>query len=136
MDVKPQLRCIITSLVQMNEGLFSHIKLQLRFMSNNVNSVSLLTFQFDHILDFHNFFGSRRANRLKVSNKSWPFTLDCSKIFFFIICMFYQVLGVPHSSSSTPTWGSVLPSIVETRDQNSRGCTLLFSNRNLGSFCA
>ena len=26
-------------------------------------------------------------------------------IFFF--CMFYQVLGVPHSSSSTPTWGSV-----------------------------
>ena len=53
-----------------------------------------------------------------------------------VICMFYQVLGVPHSSSSTPTWGSVLPSIVETRDQNSRGCPLLFSNRNLGSFCA
>ena len=25
---------------------------------------------------------------------------------------------------------------VETRDQNSRGCPLLFSNRNLGSFCA
>ena len=32
--------------------------------------------------------------------------------------------------------GSVLPSIVETRDQNSLGCPLLFSNRNLGSFCA
>ena len=46
--------------------------------------------------------------------------------FFFFICMFYQVLGVPHSSSSTPTWGSVLPSIVETRDQNSQGCPLLF----------
>ena len=57
-------------------------------------------------------------------------------IFLFFICMFYQVLGVPHSRSSTPTWGSVLPSIVETRDQNSRGCPLLFSNRNLGSFCA
>ena len=42
--------------------------------------------------------------------------------FFFFFCMFYQVLGVPKSSSSTPTWGSVLPSIVETRDQNSRGC--------------
>ena len=56
--------------------------------------------------------------------------------FFFFNCMFYQELGVPHSSSSTPTWGSVLPSIVETRDQNSRGCPLLFSNRNLGSFCA
>ena len=50
--------------------------------------------------------------------------------------MFYQVLGVPHSSSSTPTWGSVLPSIAETRDQNSGGCPLLFLNRNLGSFCA
>ena len=57
-------------------------------------------------------------------------------IFLFFICMFYQVLGVPHSSSSTPTWGSVLPSIVETRGQNSRGFPLLFSNRNLGSFCA
>ena len=56
--------------------------------------------------------------------------------FFFFICMFYQVLGVSHSSSSTPTWGSVLPSIVETRDQKSRGCPLLFSNRNLGSFYA
>ena len=53
-----------------------------------------------------------------------------------IIRMFYQVLGVSHSSSSTPTWGSVLPSFVETRDQHSRGCPLLFSNRNLGSFCA
>ena len=62
--------------------------------------------------------------------------LVCFIIFFFFNCMFYQVLGVPHSSSSTPTWGSVLPSIVETRDQNSRGCPLLFSNRNLGSFCA
>ena len=57
-------------------------------------------------------------------------------IFFsFFNCMFYQVLGVPHSSSSTPTWGSVLPSIVETRDQNSRGCPLLFSSRNLIFLC-
>ena len=56
--------------------------------------------------------------------------------FFFFDCMFYQLLHVPHSSSSTQSWGSVLPSIVETRDQNSRGCPLLFSNRNLGSFCA
>ena len=59
-------------------------------------------------------------------------------LFFFFIfnCMFYQLLCVQHSCSSTQSWGSVLPSIVETRDQNSRGCPLLFSNRNLGSFCA
>ena len=56
--------------------------------------------------------------------------------FFFFNCMFYQLLRVQHICSSTQSWGSVLPSIVETRDQNSRGCPLLFSNRNLGSFCA
>ena len=50
--------------------------------------------------------------------------------------MFYQLLRVRHSSSSTQSWGSVLPSIFETRDQNSLGCPLLFSNRNLGCFCA
>ena len=54
----------------------------------------------------------------------------------FYNCMFHQLLYVQHSCSSTQSWGSVLPSIVETRDQNSRGCPLLFSNRNLGSFCA
>ena len=48
----------------------------------------------------------------------------------------YVSLRVQHSCSSTQSWGSVLPSIVEMRDQNSRGCPLLFSNRNLGSFCA
>ena len=57
-------------------------------------------------------------------------------IYFFFNCMFYQLLCVQHSCSSTQSWGSVLPSIVETRDQNSRGCPLLFLNRNLGSFCA
>ena len=56
-------------------------------------------------------------------------------VFFFLNCMFYQLLHGQHSCSSTRSWGSVLPSIVETRDQNSRGCPLLFSNRNLGSFC-
>ena len=56
--------------------------------------------------------------------------------FFFFNCMFYQLLRVQHSCSSTQSWGSVLPSIVETRDQNSRGCPLFFLNRNLGSFCA
>ena len=52
-------------------------------------------------------------------------------LFFVFNCMFYQLLVVPHSSSSTQSWGS-----VETRDQNSQGCPLLFSSRNLGSFCA
>ena len=42
--------------------------------------------------------------------------------------------GVVHNFPQS--WGSLLPSIVETRDQNSRGCPLLFSNRNLGSLCA
>ena len=50
--------------------------------------------------------------------------------------MFYQLLCVQQSCSSTQSWGNVLPSIVETRDQNSQGCPLLFSNRNLGSFSA
>ena len=58
-------------------------------------------------------------------------------MFFVVVvfyCMFYQLLRVQHSRSSTQSWGSVLPSIVETRGQDSRGCPLLFSNRNLGSF--
>ena len=60
----------------------------------------------------------------------------CGIFFFFFNCMFYQILRVQHTCSSTQSWGSVLPSIIETRDQNSQGCPLLFSNRNLGSFCA
>ena len=36
--------------------------------------------------------------------------------FFFFNCMFYQLLRVLHSSSSTQSRGSVLPSIVEMRD--------------------
>ena len=61
------------------------------------------------------------------------FTQLNDEIYFFLLnCMLYQLLCVPHSSSSTQSWGSVLPSIVEMRDQNS----LLFLNRNLGSFCA
>ena len=50
----------------------------------------------------------------------------------FFNCMFYQLLRVQRSCSSTQSWGSVPPSIVQTRDQNSR----LFLNRTLGSFCA
>ena len=38
---------------------------------------------------------------------------------FFFNCMFYQLLCVQHNCSSTQSWGSVLPAIVETRDQNS-----------------
>ena len=40
--------------------------------------------------------------------------------------MFYQLLSVQHICSSTQFWGSVLPSIVEMRDQNSRGATFSF----------
>ena len=48
--------------------------------------------------------------------------------------MIVRAICVQHSFSSTQSWGSVLPSIAETRDQNSRGCPLLFSKRTLGSF--
>ena len=58
----------------------------------------------------------------------------CVGSFGFFYCMFYQLLRVQHSCFSTQSWDSVLPSIVEKRDQNSRGCPLLFSNRNLGFF--
>ena len=61
---------------------------------------------------------------------------DLQYLPLFFLGMFYPLLCVPHSSASTQSWSSVLPSIVETRDQNSRGCPLLFLNRNLGSFCA
>ena len=66
----------------------------------------------------------------------WVTGMPCHGwVFFgFFFGMFYQFLCVPHSRSSTQSWGSVLPSIVEMRDQNSLGCPLLFLNRNLGSF--
>ena len=54
-----------------------------------------------------------------------------SSFFFFFTMYVYQLLRVQHSCSSTQSWGSVLPSIVETIDQNSQGCPLLFSNRTL-----
>ena len=47
-------------------------------------------------------------------------------IYFIFYYMFYQLLRVQCSGSSTQSLGSVLPSIVETRDQNSWGCPLLF----------
>ena len=69
-------------------------------------------------------------------NTSTPGSRSVQIGLFFFLLYVYQLLRVQHSCSSTQSWGSVLPSIVETRDQNSRGCPLLFSNRNLGSFCA
>ena len=53
-------------------------------------------------------------------------------VFFYMY--FYQVLRVLHCCSSTQSWGSVLPSIVEMRYHNSRDCPQLFLNRGL--FCA
>ena len=58
-----------------------------------------------------------------------------AKVFLFN-CMFYQLLHVQNSCSSTQSWASVLSSIVEKRGQDSRGCPLLFVNRNLGSVWA
>ena len=42
--------------------------------------------------------------------------------------MFYQLLRVQHSCSSTQSWGSELASIVATRDQNSRGWNMPLHN--------
>ena len=58
----------------------------------------------------------------------YPKTTMCIPFLFifYFTCMFYQLLRVQHSCSSTQSWGSVLPSIVKTRDQNSRGFPLLF----------
>ena len=63
------------------------------------------------------------------------FSMNIQSNTFVCNCMFYQLVCVLQSCPSTQTWGSVLPSIVETRDQNSQGCPLLFLNRILGSFC-
>ena len=43
--------------------------------------------------------------------------------------MINQLLCIQRSCFSAQSWGSVLPSIVKTRDQHSWGCPLLFSNR-------
>ena len=75
-------------------------------------------------------------SHVEYDKKACRMFLDClCHVFlgFFVVffnCIFYQLLRVQHSCSSTQSWGSVLPSIVETRDQNSRGCPLLFLNRN------
>ena len=56
-------------------------------------------------------------------------------IFFFFLNCFtsyfvFSIAVLPHSP------GVVYYHLLLRRDQNSRGCPLLFSNRNLGSFCA
>ena len=56
--------------------------------------------------------------------------------FFFLIVCFTSYFVFSCIAVLPQSWGSELPSIVETRDQNSWCCPLLFSNRNLGSFCA
>ena len=81
-------------------------------------------------------FRFREGNGRLDESRSIFVTSLCFLVIFFCNCMFYQLLRVQHSHSSTQSLGSVLPSIVETRDHNSRGCPFLFSNRNLGSFCA
>ena len=58
-----------------------------------------------------------------------------SFFFFLIVCFtsyFVFCIAVLPQSPGVVYYLS----IVETRDQSSRGCPLLFSNRNLGSFCA
>ena len=54
------------------------------------------------------------------------FNILTSQYILVYVYMFYQLLHVQHGCSSTQSWGNILSSIVETRDQNSRGCPLLF----------
>ena len=56
---------------------------------------------------------------MKYKKRLGEFMYMYYQIFFLLNCMFYQLLRVQHSCSFTQSWGSVLPSIVETRDQNS-----------------
>ena len=81
-------------------------------------------------------FLESRAWQPNNMTKTGPMTVHptcCLYSFFFFFffslffpCMFSQLFRVQHSCSSTQSWGNVLPSIVEMRDQNSRGRPLLF----------
>ena len=76
----------------------------------------------------------KKKKPTKEEARSWLSNPSIMTEALFFNRMFYQLLRVQHIIICS--WGSVLPSIVETRDQNSWGCPLLFSNRNLRSFCA
>ena len=85
------------------------------------------------------FAGRESALRSQSSRVRGNTRWHGSPFFFFFLSlnlMFYLLVHVQHSCSSTQSWGSVLPSIVEMKDKNTWGCPLLFSNRNLESFCA
>ena len=131
---------LLTLSISLREYL--HFEITYSSMTNRFDMLMmLLHFMYDHLGFFkymhqygaHNVLGYRVTTstcNVLVQRHTFSFS------FFSFFCMFYQFLCILHSRSSTQSWGSVLPSIVEMRDQNSRGCPLLFSNRNLGSFCA
>ena len=107
-----------------------------RAFSSWSHCVGHLTYHSDYYYYYHYHNGTTTP---PLSYLLSPCPLHGSYRYVFCVfnCMFYQLLRVQlHSCSSTQSWGSALLSIVETRDQNSRGCPLLFSNRNLGPFCA
>ena len=108
--------------------------MNLFFFKSVLYRVSLLWNNSSPQATFHSYTNKVKQN-LKLSCLIIK-TTSYKTVYNFFNCMFYQLLRVHHSCSSTQSWCSVLPSIVETRDQNSRGNPLLFSNRNLGSFCA
>ena len=105
----------------------------------NLTNLCLSSFAESHQMQQKNFDVSPYLGKTSLQlcpNEHVHRVTGATIMYFFFTCMFYQLHGVQHSCSSTQSWGNVLQSIVETRDQNSRGCPLLFSNMILGSFCA
>ena len=84
---------------------------------------------FKHNQELLKCISANTTNTFLVNEMWYKYTT----ILFFFTCLFYQLLGVQHSCSSTQSWGSVLPSIVQTGDQHS-WVALLFLKRNLGIF--
>ena len=67
--------------------------------------------------------------QLQMEEKRRHQEIQLISVDFFLKLYILQLLRVQHNCSFTPSWGSLLPSIAETRDQNSWGCPLLFSKR-------
>ena len=81
-----------------------------------------------HHMRFLQYSQSYKAKPEAITFATPCFSMTCDQlqVTLFFNSMFYKILCVKHSCSSIQSWGSVLPSIVEKRDQNSWGCPLLF----------
>ena len=81
-------------------------------------------FDLPNATDYHIIAAEPALNNAEVIHHMLLFGCGADReytILHIFFGMFYQFLCVPHSRSSTQSWGSVLPSIVEARDQNFSG---------------